>query len=123
MPEANYSNTILDHEMRLSEAARSKLAELQADADDSVEAIRVFVSGGGCGGMSYGMTFAEETTAYDRVLEGEGFRLVVDSVAMNYLDGCEIDFDEDTPSFVFNKVFQVLGGSGACAGCGGGAGF
>ena len=40
-------------------AARSKITELLANADESQSAVRVFVSGGGCGGMSYGMTFAE----------------------------------------------------------------
>jgi iron-sulfur cluster insertion protein len=104
-------------------AARSKIATLIRDADDEIKAVRVFVSGGGCSGMRYGMTFAEVETARDSVVsEGDGFRMVVDPIALNYLRGAEIDFVDDgvNQSFVFNNVFQAVGGSGACGGCGGG---
>jgi iron-sulfur cluster assembly accessory protein len=116
-----YPVRIGDAEIRLTPAARAKFAELLADADAAeVAGIRVFVSGGGCGGMTYGMTYAEATAGnhYDSVLEGPGLRIYVDAVALNYLQGCEIDFRNS--SFVFNKVFQAVGGSGTCGGCGGG---
>ncbi|MGE5241204.1 MAG: HesB/IscA family protein [Bacteroidota bacterium] len=119
-----YPVRIGDAEIRLAPAAQAKFAELLADADAAeVAGIRVFVSGGGCGGMTYGMTYAEATAGnhYDSVLEGPGFRIYVDAVALNYLQGCEIDFRNS--SFVFNKVFQAVGGSGTCGGCGGGRGF
>ncbi len=111
---------VADGELRLSPAAEVKMAELVANAESGV-GIRVFVSGGGCGGMTYGMTYAEEVTEYDSALEGDGYKIIVDAVALNFLSGCEIDFAQDI--FVFNNVFQAVGGSGACGGCGGGAGF
>lgn len=117
-----YPSSLGESEMRLSAEAQRKMAALMADADPEVTGIRVFVSGGGCGGMSYGMTYAVDQTLQDSVLEGEGFRLVVDPVALNYLRGCEIDFRSDgiNATFVFNNVFEAVGGSGGCAGCGGG---
>jgi len=117
-----YPSTLGEMEMRLSEEARGKMAELMAQADADVSAIRVFVSGGGCGGMSYGMTYAAEQAPHDSVLDGEGYRILVDPVALSYLQGCEIDFVNDglNATFVFNNVFQAVGGSGGCAGCGGG---
>jgi len=117
-----FPSTLGEMEMRLSGEARSKMAELMAQADEEVSAIRVFVSGGGCSGMTYGMTYATEQAPQDSVLEGEGFRILVDPVALNYLQGCEIDFLSDglNATFVFNNVFQAVGGSGGCAGCGGG---
>ena len=116
---------ISDEDMSVTEAARAKLAELQGQAEGEIAGIRVFVTGGGCGGMSYGMTYAEQITPYDCILSGSGFTLAVDAIALNYLRGCEIDFSSDTlnPSFVFNNVFQSVGGSGTCGGCGGGGGF
>lgn len=123
MSEAAHSSNvtpIADDELRLSPAAEVKMAELVANAESGI-GIRVFVAGGGCGGMTYGMTYAEEVTEYDNALEGDGYKIIVDAVALNFLSGCEIDFAED--SFVFNNVFQAVGGSGACGGCGGGAGF
>lgn len=101
--------------------AGGQLTKLFADMDDDeVEAIRIYVAGGGCSGMTYGMTFTPEKTQYDRVLTGEGFNIYVDAVALSYLKGVEIDYvTRDTGStFVFNNVFQATGGSGTCAGCG-----
>jgi iron-sulfur cluster insertion protein len=112
-------------DLDITQAARAKLGGLIADADDDIRAIRIFVSGGGCSGMNYGMTFAETEHATDSVIDdGNGFRVVVDPVALGYLKGAEIDFVEDglNASFVFNNVFQAVGGSGACGGCGGGGG-
>jgi iron-sulfur cluster insertion protein len=118
-----YQTEVTADDIRLTPAAENKLAQLLADAESEVDAIRVFVTGGGCGGMSYGMTYADDTTTtgYDSMLAGGGYRLVVDAVALNFLRGCEIDFAHD--SFVFSNVFQAVGGSGACGGCAGGRGF
>ena len=120
MTAIEYPTRIGDSEMRLTPAAQTKIAELLASADGDVPGIRVFVSGGGCSGMTYDMTYADNTvdSNYDSVLEGPGFKVYVDPVALNYLQGCEIDFRDS--SFVFNKVFQAVGGSGTCGGCGGG---
>ena len=120
----SFPKDITDAEMRVTPAACAKMAELIASSDGEASAIRVFVSGGGCGGMTYGMTYADQVTDYDRVIEGNGFRILVDAVALSYLQGCEIDFNENSmrPSFVFNNVFQKVGGSGTCGACGGSGG-
>lgn len=123
MATNEYSTRIGDAEMRLTPAAQAQFAEILASADDDVTGIRVFVSGGGCSGMAYDMTYADRAIDnYDSVLEGPGFKVYVDPVALNYLQGCEIDFRGDGPtkSFVFNNVFKAVGGSGTCGGCGGG---
>jgi iron-sulfur cluster insertion protein len=107
-------------DVTLTPAAEAKMAELFTDTDDELEAIRIFVSGGGCGGMTYGMTFTDRRTEYDCVLEANGFSVYVDAVALNFLRGVEIDF-VDRPmgaSFVFNNVFASTGGSGTCGACG-----
>ena len=113
----SFNTTLLPHEVKLSDSAAAQMAQI-------VEGIRVFVSGGGCSGMTYGMTYAEEALPTDKVFEGEGFKMLVDAVALGYLQGCDIDYVEQglNASFVFNNVFQSVGGSGACGGCGGGGG-
>ncbi len=117
---AGYSTAITEDEIRVSPAAAEQLAGLMNNPDVEAAGIRVFVSGGGCGGMTYGMTYAESINERDKVLEGDGFKLVVDAVALNYLKGCDIDFASDglNASFVFNNVFKSIGGSGACSACG-----
>ena len=88
--------------------------------DDDLQAIRVFVSGGGCGGMGYGMTFTDTRTEYDYARKEKDFSIYVDAVALNYLRGVEIDYVERPTgaSFVFNNAFAMTGGSGTCGACG-----
>ena len=102
--------------------AKEKIAELLSGAAQRQSAVRVFVSGGGCGGMNYGMTFAESVEETDRLIQdNSGCSIAIDPVALAYLEGAEIDFQDDgvSATFVFNNVFKAVGGSGACGGCGG----
>jgi iron-sulfur cluster assembly protein len=55
-------------------------------------ALRVFVSGGGCSGMQYGMAFEESPKDFDRVVEVDGVRLIIDPTSLMYLEGATIDF-------------------------------
>ena len=117
---ATFNASIGESDVRLTTSAQAKMAELFQDIEDDLQAIRVFVSGGGCGGMSYGMTFTDQRLPHDCVLVCEGFELYIDAVALNFLRGVEIDF-VDRPagaSFVFNNVFASTGGSGTCGACG-----
>ena len=114
--------TPLSPGISVTASAKAKIAQLLAGADESHNAVRVFVSGGGCGGMSYGMTFAESVSEKDHLLNDDsGFALTIDPVAFSYLQGAEVDFQDSdvNATFVFNNVFQAVGGSGACSGCGG----
>ena len=118
-------NVIDETDLTVTKAARAKITELIQSAETEIDSVRVFVSGGGCDGMNYGMTFADSSGPRDNILEGEeGFRMVIDPLALAYMQGAEIDYSEDgvNSSFVFNNVFKAVGGSGACGGCGG-AGF
>ena len=123
--EQNAGNVIDERELTVTKAARAKITELIQNAEAEITSARGFASGGGCNGMEYGMTFADSSEHRDSVLEeGEGFRMVIDPLALAYMQGAEIDYSEDgaNASFVFNNVFKAVGGSGACGGCGG-AGF
>ncbi len=55
-------------------------------------ALRVFVTGGGCSGMQYGMAFQEAAEAGDTVVSADGVRLLVDPSSMMYLRGATIDY-------------------------------
>lgn len=54
--------------------------------------LRVFVKGGGCGGMQYGMTFDDQARDNDQVFEQHGMRVLVDDISMFYIDGASIDY-------------------------------
>lgn len=108
-------------DLEVTQSAQNKLTEIITQSEDDVTAIRIYIGGGGCGGMSYGMTFTDEQTDFDTVLQFDSFKVFVDVVALNYLRGAQIDYIEEQgrERFVFNNVFAATGGSGACGGCGG----
>ena len=119
--EPHFDTRIASDELSLSDAASAQLSRLFSEIeDDEIQAIRIYVAGGGCSGMAYGMTFTDRRTDFDRVLQGDGFDIYVDAVAMHYMSGAEIDYvtRETGATFVFNNVFQSTGGSGMCGGCG-----
>ena len=116
-----YSTSLTSDDIRVSPDAGVQLHRLLSEIDDDdIEAIRIYVAGGGCSGMTYGMTFTDRFTDYDLVYDADGYRICVDSVALNYLRGVEIDFvtRETGSTFVFNNVFQATGGAGTCGACG-----
>jgi len=78
--------------VNLTPAAAEKLSGImsQKGMADS-HALRVFVKGGGCGGMQYGMTF-DEARDGDEVYEQHGLRVIVDSTSLFYIDGANIDY-------------------------------
>lgn len=116
-----YPSSLSEADINLSEAARNMFSNLIDSADEDYAGIRIYVQGGGCGGMSYSMTFAEEITEYDSLLDCGKFDLVVDPIALSFLTGCEVDYVTEglNSTFVFRNAFQMVGGSGKCAGCGG----
>jgi len=116
-----YERDISDADLRVTADAKRKIGDLVRGTGGEAAAVRIYVSGGGCSGMNYGMTFAEQTEALDSTMADGDFQLVVDPVALGFLKGAEIDYVDDgiNASFVFNNVFQAIGGSGACGGCGG----
>jgi iron-sulfur cluster insertion protein len=119
--QMGYSSTLSESDVKVSAVAGEQLQRLISQIeDDDIEAVRIYVAGGGCSGMTYGMTFTDRRTDYDRVYEGDGYRVYVDAVALNYLKGAEIDFvtREAGSTFVFNNVFQATGGAGTCGACG-----
>lgn len=115
-------NPLLTNEIRFTPIAAAELKQLiDQEQDEEIKGIRIFVAGGGCSGMNYGMTFTDAQTPYDYVYQADnGLTVFIDAVAMGYLHGVEVDFVErpSGASFIFNNAFQVTGGSGGCGGCG-----
>ena len=111
---------LTNNELEVTQPAQDKLQEIISQTDEDVSAIRIYISGGGCGGLSYGMTFTDEQTDFDTILQFDGFKILVDVVALNYLRGAQIDYIQEVgrERFVFNNVFAETGGSGVCGGCG-----
>ena len=75
----------------MTPAAAEKVREL-LDAEGNPElGLRIFVAGGGCSGLQYGMTL-DESQDGDEILETAGIRVLVDEMSAQYLMGSEIDY-------------------------------
>jgi len=116
-------NTQLTNQINVSDEAVKQLIAL-TESEDDINGVRIFVSGGGCGGMTYGMTFVDQPSAFDATLEKDGLKVHVDAVALGFLEGVEIDYQIDgaNASFVFKNVFANSSSGGSCGGCGGASG-
>jgi iron-sulfur cluster assembly accessory protein len=78
--------------INLSPIAADKLEKIMDEKGLANHSLRVFVSGGGCSGLSYGMTFAEAPETGDQVFEANGVKVIVDPGSFPYLNGAEIDY-------------------------------
>jgi iron-sulfur cluster insertion protein len=79
----------------ISESAKTKIKDLLYEEGNPNLSLRTFVQGGGCSGFSYGFTFDEEINEDDFQLPLDEFRVLVDSMSMQYMSGVEIDYKED----------------------------
>ena len=98
--------------------------------------LRVFVSGGGCSGMQYGMALEAESRPYDHVISQQGVKVFIDPTSMMYLSQATIDYEDsimgggfkiDNPnaetSCGCGHSFKAAGepaGAGGGGGCGSG---
>ena len=112
-------NTQLTDQINVSDEAVKQLLAL-TENEDNVNGVRIFVSGGGCGGMSYGMTFVDQPNQFDTTLQKDGLKVHIDAVALGFLEGVEIDYQTEgaNASFVFKNVFANSSSGGSCGGCG-----
>lgn len=76
----------------ITPAAATKLQSLLDEQGQAESGLRVFVSGGGCSGMQYGMAIENEVRDMDEVFESEGIKLIVDPNSLMYLAGSEVDY-------------------------------
>ncbi len=102
-------------DISFTDAAASKVAGLLAEEETNDLNLRVFVTGGGCSGFSYGFTFDDEIAEDDAVIENAGVKMVVDSLSYQYLLGAEVHYLEDLQGSRF--VVQNPNAASTC-GCG-----
>lgn len=78
--------------LSVSELASSRLLTMMQEKGLEGYALRVFVAGGGCSGLQYGMTFDDETREGDSEFSTGGLRVLVDPISAGYLMGASIDY-------------------------------
>jgi iron-sulfur cluster insertion protein len=99
----------------LTENAARRIVMLKAQENAENALLRIAVSGGGCSGFQYGLSFDDQRNEDDFVFERDGVGIVVDEVSLSLLNGAEVDFVED----LMGASFQIRNPNAASScGCG-----
>ena len=98
--------------INVSERASAEIARLTGDG----QFLRIWVTEGGCAGMTYEASVDATETPFDRRLFTAGpVRIVADRNSAGHVDGLEIDYSDDLINLGFR--FRNPNASKAC-GCG-----
>lgn len=103
----------------LSDRAATELRELMSSQDKADAALRVWVAGGGCSGLQYGMALDDAAPEDgDQVFEQDGIKIYVDGLSLGYMSGSQVDYIDD----VLGGGFKIENPN-ATASCGCGSSF
>jgi len=83
---------IADPTVSLTSEAKDELRRIVTEEDDPSLGLRVFVSPGGCSGLSYGMSLEDHSDDSDEVIEHEDLKVFIDEFTVNFIRGSQIDF-------------------------------
>jgi iron-sulfur cluster insertion protein len=99
----------------VTENAARRIAALKVQEDAADAFLRIAVSGGGCSGFQYGISFDDQRNPDDVVFERDGVAVIVDDTSLGLLDGSELDFVQD----LMGASFQIRNPNAASScGCG-----
>jgi iron-sulfur cluster insertion protein len=112
---ADSTSEVEERRIVLTENAARRIAMLKAQESAENAFLRIAVSGGGCSGFQYGLSFDDQRNDDDFVFERDGVRVVVDEASLDLLNGAEVDFVED----LMGASFQIRNPNAASScGCG-----
>lgn len=120
----------------LTDRAACELKELMIQENKTNAYLRVWVAGGGCSGLQYGMALDDgEPEDGDQTFENDGVRVLVDDLSLRYMVGSTVDYVDDpmgggfkienpmaTKSCGCGSSFQTEEGQSSGGGCGSGCG-
>lgn len=104
--------------IKLTDSAAQKVRKLRTEDGNDELMLRVYVTGGGCSGFSYGFNFAEEVGEDDASFANGDVTMLVDALSYQYLQGSEVDYVESLEGSRF-----VVNNPNATTTCGCGSSF
>ena len=111
-------NAMTDSALTLTDRAAAKVRELRDEEGNADLKLRVYITGGGCSGFSYGFTFDESSKDDDTVIDNGDVSLLVDAMSIQYLDGSQVDYEQGLMGSRF-----VVSNPNAATTCGCGSSF
>lgn len=89
----------------ITESAKEKIIDILVEENKPNVSLRTFVQGGGCSGFSYGFTLDEEINEDDFEVPVGSFKVLIDAMSMQYMQGATIEYKEELmgSSFTINN--------------------
>jgi iron-sulfur cluster assembly accessory protein len=78
--------------VEVSPAARDEVLKIMDRQGKAGAALRLFVQGGGCSGLTYGMSFDRLESGDEVAYREAGLTVVVDRASAALLEGLKVDF-------------------------------
>lgn len=107
---------IMPSQLEFTPAAAAKVAELILEEGNPNLKLRLYVTGGGCSGFSYGFAFDDAVAEDDSLIVTAGVALVVDAMSLQYVLGARVDFEdglEGSRFVIHNPNAQTTCGCGS----------
>ena len=79
-------------EIEVTPSARDQVRHIMQKQGKTDTALRVYVEGGGCSGLTYGMSFDRKESGDEVAYDHDGLQVVVDRASAPLLNGLKIDF-------------------------------
>ena len=104
--------------INLSASAVRKVQELVSEEENKALKLRVYITGGGCSGFSYGFTFDEGVKDDDTLVSNGDVALLVDAMSIQSLAGSQVDYESGLMGSRF-----IVSNPNATSTCGCGSSF
>jgi len=109
-------------DLRITDSAIEEFKRILVEYGGDESVVRIFVQGGGCKGMSYGLVFVPENEINPEVDVSDcfdGLKVVVDRKSLFLLDGTTVEWAEVDGQkgfkFTSNNPKKKCGSSGCCS--------
>ena len=110
------SSELMPAQLEFTPSAAAKVSELIVEEGNPNLKLRLYVTGGGCSGFSYGFAFDDAVAEDDTAIVTAGVALVVDAMSLQYVLGARVDFEdglEGSRFVIHNPNAQTTCGCGS----------
>lgn len=101
--------------LTISDSAVKHISAIKDSKNDPNLFFRLTVSGGGCSGFKYIYEFDTEKRDDDIVFINNGVAVATDDMSLNFLNGAELDFQQD---LMGSRFFVNNPNANSACGCG-----
>lgn len=115
MPDGTQAD---QHKLVITDSAAARIAKLQTIESKPDLMLRITVNGGGCSGFQYAFDLDENIGDEDLKFDHNGVAVVTDTVSMEFIEGCVVDFKDDLGAAYFQ-----IDNPNATSSCGCGTSF